>query len=40
VLRPERQIALTSKLQSMGYADVSVAPNPIILRYHFFNVVH
>jgi len=29
----ERQIALTSKLKTVGQA--STAPNPIILRYHF-----
>jgi len=33
-----RQIALTSKLKTTGYA--SMAPNPIILRYHFGNFVH
>jgi len=37
-LGPERQIALTSKLKTMGQA--SKAPNPIILRYHFGNLVH
>jgi len=30
-LRPERQIAVTSKIKT------SMAPNPIILRYHFGN---
>ena len=32
----ERQIALTSKLKAMD----SMAPNPIIVRYHFGNCVH
>jgi len=36
VLGPDRQIALTSKLKTMGLA--SMAPNPIILRYHFGNL--
>ena len=35
---PERQIALTSKLKTMGWA--SMEPNPIVLRYHFGNFVH
>jgi len=34
----ECQIALTSKLKTMGQA--SMAPNPIILRYRFGNFVH
>jgi len=33
-----RQIALTSKLKTVGKAGM--APNPIILRYHFGNFVH
>jgi len=37
-LRPERQIALKSKLKTTGYA--STAPNPIIPRYHFGSFVH
>jgi len=33
---PERQIALMSKLKAMGQA--SMALNPIILRYHFWQL--
>jgi len=32
------QIAQTSKLKTMH--EASMAPNPIILRYHFGNFVH
>jgi len=38
MVTPDRQIALTSKLKTMAYA--SMAPNSIILRYHFGNFVH
>jgi len=37
-IRYDRQIALTSKLKAMGQANM--APNPIILRYHFGNFVN
>jgi len=37
-IRPERQIALTSKLKTTGKA--SMAPNPITQRYRFGNFVH